>query len=98
MYWRNTCVVIKNNKAFSANINWIIQDKVFLNDITPFKWDIVYTFEPYTSRETTLSFATNLHTIIHHCKEYEFVNQGGIRRNLTKQVIRRIKARGEKKM
>jgi len=49
--WRNTFVVIRNNKAFNTNVNSITQDKVFLNDIAPFEWDTVYTFGPYTSRE-----------------------------------------------
>jgi len=51
MYFRNTFVVIRNNKTFNANVNSITQDKVFLNDITPFEWDTVYTFGPYTSRK-----------------------------------------------
>ncbi len=52
MYFRNTFVVIRNNKIFNANVNLITQDEVFLNDIIPFEWDTVYTFGPYTSRET----------------------------------------------
>jgi len=51
IYWRNTFVVIRNNKAFNTNVNSITQDKVFFNDITPFEWDAVYTFGPYTSRK-----------------------------------------------
>lgn len=51
IYWRNVSVVTENNQAFSANVISITQDQVFLNDITPFEWDTVYKFGPYTSKE-----------------------------------------------
>ena len=48
--------VNRNNRAFSRTVKkWVQQaregDRISLSELTPFSWDAVYTFDPYTSRE-----------------------------------------------
>ncbi len=54
----------KNEKAFIDNIKAIDNNaEVSLNDITPFEWDMVYSFAPYTSKEKvqeTIGFKANV--------------------------------------
>ncbi|MDR2783124.1 MAG: hypothetical protein LBB48_04690 [Treponema sp.] len=45
-------IVSENNSAFTKAVEAITTDEVALNDITAFDWDTVYTFSPYTSKES----------------------------------------------
>lgn len=47
----NPLVPINNQKLVNS-INSINSDVVQINEIVPFDWDIVYTFEPYSSKES----------------------------------------------
>ena len=44
-------VVLINNYKLENSIKSIQSDNIKLNEVVPFDWDIVYTFEPYTSKE-----------------------------------------------
>ncbi len=45
-------IVFYHNQQLKKSITSLEDNqKVTLNEIVPFDWDIVYTFEPYTSRE-----------------------------------------------
>ena len=44
-------VVLINNHKLENSIKSIQSDNIKLNEVVPFDWDIVYTFEPYTSKE-----------------------------------------------
>jgi hypothetical protein len=67
------CAVQQNEyeQAFIKNIK-ALDDKteVVLNDITPFDWDVVYSFAPYTSKEDIQK------TIGFEAKVQETVNEG----------------------
>ncbi len=43
-------VVFINNEKLQNSIKSIESERVSLKDITPFKWDKLYTFAPYTSK------------------------------------------------
>ena len=43
-------IVIVNNQKLQREIIAVNSDYVELNEIVPFEWDTVYTFEPYTSK------------------------------------------------
>lgn len=43
--------VFINNHKLGAAIKEIQSDSVKINEVIPFKWDAVYTFGPYTSKE-----------------------------------------------
>ena len=45
-------VVNENNSFFAKAVKGITTDEIALNDITAFDWDTVYTFPPYTSKES----------------------------------------------
>lgn len=45
-------IVLINNKKLENSIKAIRSDTIKLNEVVPFDWDIVYTFEPYTSKES----------------------------------------------
>lgn len=44
-------VVLWNNRKLKENILSAPQQTVTLHHLTPFEWDAVYTFSPYTSKE-----------------------------------------------
>ena len=44
-------VVLINNYKLENSIKSIQSDNIKLNEVVPFDWDIVYTFEPYTPKE-----------------------------------------------
>ena len=44
--------VFLNNHKLEKSVKSINSDTVKLNDIVPFDWDTVYTFEPYSSKES----------------------------------------------
>ena len=44
-------IVIINNQKLQREVTEVNSDYVELNEIVPFEWDTVYTFEPYTSKE-----------------------------------------------
>ncbi len=54
----------ENEKAFINNIKALKNEtEITLNDITPFEWDIVYSFDKYTSKEEvqeTIGFKANV--------------------------------------
>ncbi len=54
----------ENEKAFINNVKALKNEtEVTLNDITPFEWDTVYSFGPYTSKEEvqeTIGFKANV--------------------------------------
>jgi len=57
----NITIFINNQKLKKA-ITSIDADHIKLNEIVPFNWDCVYTFEPYTTKdeiENTLGFKSN---------------------------------------
>lgn len=43
--------VLWNNRRFKQKILSAAEETVVLHQLTPFEWDAVYTFNPYTSRE-----------------------------------------------
>lgn len=45
-------VVFMNNQKLEKAMKSIDSETVRLNDIVPFQWDAVYTFEPYQSKES----------------------------------------------
>lgn len=45
-------IVLINNKKLENSIKAIRSDTIKLNEVVPFDWDIVYTFEPYVSKES----------------------------------------------
>lgn len=47
----NPIVLINNNKLENS-IKSIQSDIVKLNEVVPFDWDVVYTFEPYATKES----------------------------------------------
>jgi len=51
VYFINPIVKI-NNKRLENSISEISDgEEVFFNDAVPFKWDTIYTFDPYTEKE-----------------------------------------------
>lgn len=44
-------VVFINNKKLGNSLQTIDREMVQLNDVIPFVWDTLYTFEPYQSKE-----------------------------------------------
>lgn len=44
-------IVFVNNQKLKKAVTAVNSDNVKLNEIVPFKWDVVYTFEPYMSKE-----------------------------------------------
>lgn len=44
-------VVLINNHKLENSIKSIQSDNIKLNEVVPFDWDIVYTFQPYTPKE-----------------------------------------------
>ena len=55
-------VVAINNSKLKASITSISSERVELNDVAPFAWDAVYTFQPYADRseiEETIGFKSN---------------------------------------
>lgn len=44
-------MVFFNNQKLKREVTAIKSDNVKLNEIVPFEWDTVYTFEPYTNKE-----------------------------------------------
>ncbi|NCB42633.1 MAG: hypothetical protein EOM59_08440 [Clostridia bacterium] len=44
-------VVMMNNKNLQREVTAVHSGDVALNDLVPFEWDIVYTFDPYTTQE-----------------------------------------------
>lgn len=44
-------IVLINNKKLGNSIKSIQSDNIKLNEVVPFDWDVVYTFEPYASKE-----------------------------------------------
>lgn len=44
-------IVFVNNQKLKREVIAVNSDNVELNEIVPFDWDMVYTFEPYTSKE-----------------------------------------------
>lgn len=44
-------VVLINNYKLENSIKSIQSDNIKLNEVVPFDWDIVYTFQPYTPKE-----------------------------------------------
>lgn len=44
-------VVMLNNERLQRAVTAVNSDYVELNEIVPFKWDTVYTFEPYASEK-----------------------------------------------
>ena len=52
-----------NNKKLKKEIFSIDKESVSINEVIPFEWDAVYSFPPYTSKETIeeiLGFESNL--------------------------------------
>lgn len=47
----NPAIAYRNYRLKNAILSVGSGEAVTLNDITPYKWDTVYTFEPYTSRQ-----------------------------------------------
>lgn len=47
----NPAIAYRNYKLKNAILSVGSVEAVTLNDITPYKWDTVYTFAPYTSRQ-----------------------------------------------
>lgn len=45
-------VIFINNNKLENSIKSIDADAVKLNEVIPFDWDVVYTFEPYANKET----------------------------------------------
>ena len=45
-------IVLINNKKLENSIKSIQSDNIKLNEVVPFEWDVVYTFEPYASKES----------------------------------------------
>ena len=45
-------VISINNQKLENSIKSIDRDVIKLNEIVPFDWDVVYTFEPYASKES----------------------------------------------
>lgn len=45
-------IVLINNKKLENSIKSIQSDNIKLNEVVPFDWDVVYTFEPYASKES----------------------------------------------
>lgn len=43
--------VFINNRNLSGAIQSINTETVYINNIVPFEWDILYTFKPYSSKE-----------------------------------------------
>ena len=43
--------VLWNNHHFKQKVLSAAEETVVLHQLTPFEWDVVYTFSPYTSRE-----------------------------------------------
>ena len=44
-------IVLINNQKLENPIKSIQSDNIKLNEVVPFDWDVVYTFEPYASKE-----------------------------------------------
>lgn len=44
--------ITQNNKSLCKSIEAITASEINLTDIVPFQWDTVYTFTPYTSKDT----------------------------------------------
>lgn len=44
-------VILWHNKQLKESITGVTAETVTLNEVVPFRWDEVYTFSPYTSRE-----------------------------------------------
>lgn len=45
-------VILINNQKLESSIKSIESDAITLNEVVPFDWDVVYTFEPYASKES----------------------------------------------
>ena len=45
-------VVLVNNQKLENSIKSVHSDTIKLNEVVPFEWDVVYTFEPYASKES----------------------------------------------
>ena len=45
-------VIFINNQKLENSVKSIHSDTVKLNEVVPFNWDAVYTFEPYVSKES----------------------------------------------
>lgn len=45
-------ILLKNRNDLGKSIKSIDSEQVTINDIVPFEWDKVYTFQPYTSKQT----------------------------------------------
>lgn len=45
-------IVLINNQKLGNSIKSIQSDNIKLNEVVPFDWDVVYTFEPYSSKES----------------------------------------------
>lgn len=43
-------VIAYNNYRLKRSIHTVFKTEVTLNEIVPFEWDTVYTFDPYTTR------------------------------------------------
>jgi len=66
-------IILKNRSDFGYAIKNISTETIKLNEITPFEWDIVYSFSPYTPKqeiENIIGFKSNHIT--------ETVNEGMI--------------------
>ncbi|MFA9423240.1 MAG: hypothetical protein ACERLG_06665, partial [Sedimentibacter sp.] len=51
-----------NNSKLKQSITSIMTDSVELNQTVPFEWDVLYTFDPYTSKlqiEEIIGFKSN---------------------------------------
>lgn len=57
-----TSTVDKNNSALNYAIKAINADKIALNDVVPFEWNMLYTFSPYmpkTEIQNIIGFSSN---------------------------------------
>ena len=55
-------IVLKNKNDFGRAVKNIDSEMITLNEITPFEWDIVYSFAPYTPKqeiENIIGFKSN---------------------------------------
>lgn len=44
-------IVFVNNQKLKQAVLAVDSNNILFNEVVPFEWDIVYTFEPYTSKE-----------------------------------------------